>query len=58
MLKRISVLCLSFIIIVFGCQSEEKPDFSNTLPTHHLLRMLPIPSGLGVNIHFYNGNKN
>jgi len=52
-----NTLLLAFIIfspIFFGCSSESK---ETQLKTHPALEMLPVANGLGVNIHFYEGNE-
>ncbi len=41
-----------------GCSSDMKQSRPVKGPdqTHPALRMMPVPAGLGVNIHFYKGN--
>lgn len=67
--EKMSLLKISFqtvfillIISVFSCRDSNtaRIDFQDEVPekVHPVLQMLPIPSGLGVNIHFYKGNEN
>lgn len=53
----ISYLFVVLILMFGGCNSEQNKTQSITEQIHPLLKMLPVPAGLGVNIHFYEGNK-
>jgi hypothetical protein len=53
------LILLSFLLCV-GCQHGGVGDYSaagKTTDVHPELQMRPIPEGLGVNIHFYQGNE-
>jgi len=54
--KLLTVLII-LVLILSGCNSEQSKTQSNTEKIHPALEMLPVPDGLGVNIHFYEGNE-
>jgi len=62
--KLISFYILILIVFIvsmqqFACTQEDAETDVSSLPQmrlHAALRMLPVPAGLGVNIHFYIGN--
>ncbi len=59
-MKRKILFSLLSIILLFiaGCTSQQCKIINEKEKAHPALQMLPVPAGLGVNIHFYEGNKN
>ncbi len=59
MRRTFHVLFFGVLLLVMeGCKYEKNKSQSSINTVHPALEMLPIPLGLGVNIHFYEGNKN
>ncbi|MCK5456234.1 MAG: beta-galactosidase, partial [Melioribacteraceae bacterium] len=54
----ISSLIVITLFFMAGCNSEPNKPIIVKEKLHPALQMLPVPAGLGVNIHFYEGNKN
>jgi hypothetical protein len=52
--KLISFIIAALLLIFFACKS----NFQEKELRHPTLQMLPVPAGLGVNIHFFQGNEN
>ena len=58
MKRKIILSLLSCLLLFFvGCNSKQNKTLNDVEKIHPALQMLPVPSGLGVNIHFYEGNK-
>ena len=55
--KSLSFLLPIVVLFVVGCASEENKTLIVSEKIHPALQMLPVPAGLGVNIHFFEGNK-
>ena len=53
----IGLILLSVLVIKCG-KKKEIIQPSQMVPLHPALVMKPVPEGLGVNIHFYDGNPN
>lgn len=54
---QITGICVGLALA--GCQHAQRgaaPETGEPVRVHPLLAMQPIPAGLGVNIHFYEGN--
>ncbi|NOY77415.1 MAG: glycoside hydrolase family 5 protein [Calditrichaeota bacterium] len=52
------VLFILFSVLIAGCGEKTDVQPSAVVRVHPSVVMKPIPSGLGVNIHFYDGNEN
>ena len=59
MKRKILFSLLSYLLLfIVGCTSQQSKIKNVNEKVHPALQMLPVPAGLGVNIHFYEGNKN
>lgn len=56
--KIISFLWVIIILFIVGCSSKQNKVLIEKEKLHPALQMLTVPARLGVNIHFYEGNKN